>query len=181
MRVLGFCSALLVLAASQVSAEYRLVSDLVSTGAIEGQGDAFRLQGSIGGAPSGRVGNPPWTIQQGFWFLWRGVTGIEMPEAPPQSFDLQLDQNAPNPFNPVTRITFTVPGRPGEFIATRLDVVDVGGRLVCVLVDSSLPSGVHEVVWSGQGRDGQIMGSGVYFYRLRTGDQIITRRLVMVK
>lgn len=184
MRPLAIATLLVpVLMPVLAGAEYRLTSDIVSVGAVDCTGGSFRLKASIGEPGTGIVAESPWLLQQGFWWVWRGTTGIpEIPDAvPASSFDLRLDQNAPNPFNPVTRISFVVPGETGAPVATRLDIIDVRGRLVCNLVDSPLPPGAHEVTWSGQSSDGRLVGSGVYFYHLSTGDQNATRRLVILK
>jgi len=74
-----------------------------------------------------------------------------------------LDQNFPNPFNPVTTISFrlAVPG------AVRLSVYDVSGRLVRTLVDEGeMAAGDHQIVWNGLEQTGRAAAAGVYFYNL---------------
>jgi hypothetical protein len=79
---------------------------------------------------------------------------------------------APNPFNPATRISYTIP-RSGH---VRLAVWDVTGRLVERLVDRPHAAGEHFVIW-----DAGSLPSGIYFYRLETDDLIETRKLILLK
>jgi len=88
-----------------------------------------------------------------------------------------LYQNQPNPFNPTTVIRFELPD-PTE---VSLRVFDAVGRLVVILVDGMQSRGVKEVMWDGRDLSGNRVGSGVYFYRLRTGTEMMTRKMVMVK
>ena len=83
-----------------------------------------------------------------------------------------LDQNYPNPFNPRTTITFGLP-QPAQ---VRLDVFDLLGARVAVLVEGALGEGRHWVTW--QPRD---LPSGVYFYRLQTDDFAETRTMMLVR
>jgi hypothetical protein len=89
----------------------------------------------------------------------------------------RLEQNAPNPFNPTTRIGFTVPaGGP-----VTLTIYDVAGRLVTTLVDRDLPAGRHGVSWHGTDDQGRRVATGVYFYQLRSGGTSLTRSMVLLK
>ena len=93
----------------------------------------------------------------------------------PSSYTLM--QNYPNPFNPSTMIEFTLPTRA----KTRLDVFNVLGQKVRTLVDGDLTAGVHHVEWNGRDGSGQMVASGVYFYRLQTADFVETKKMVLVK
>jgi hypothetical protein len=84
----------------------------------------------------------------------------------------QLHQNYPNPFNPTTAISFELPVAQN----TRLEVFNVLGQRVSVLVDQWLPAGSHTI-----GFDGSNLASGVYLYRLKTDTHEDTRKMVMVK
>lgn len=83
-----------------------------------------------------------------------------------------LEQNYPNPFNPVTTIVFDLT----EAAPVRLQVFDILGREVATLVDGRRLPGRHEVVF-----DGSMLPSGVYIYRLEAGEQLILRRMLLVK
>lgn len=90
---------------------------------------------------------------------------------------LTLRQNRPNPFNPSTEISFFLPS-PGD---VRLDVYDVQGRHVRCLVEGSRGAGEHTVSWDGLDRTGRAVDSGVYFYRLMTGKEQISRKMVLLR
>jgi hypothetical protein len=88
-----------------------------------------------------------------------------------------LEQNAPNPFNPVTRISFYLE-RGGR---VTLRIFDVAGRLVTTLVDRDLPAGPHSVTWRGHDDRGRQVATGVYFYALRSSKNVLTRSMVLLK
>jgi hypothetical protein len=84
---------------------------------------------------------------------------------------------APNPFNPKTTISYYV-HQAGH---VELAVFDISGRVINRLVNESLGAGEHSVVWMGTDTRGGRVASGVYFFRMRTGDVVDTRRVMMVK
>lgn len=88
-----------------------------------------------------------------------------------------LRQNVPNPFNPATRIGFSL----SEPAPVTLTVYDARGRRVKTLVDASLGAGAHDVVWDGCDEGGSPVGSGVYFYRIETGSFVASRKMVLLK
>ncbi len=87
--------------------------------------------------------------------------------------------NRPNPFNPATVISFTVPGASRDDV--RLEVFDVAGRSVGVLVDGELDAGRHEVTWLGRDDAGRGLATGVYFARLTVGEESEVAKLIMLK
>ncbi|HMB71163.1 MAG TPA: FlgD immunoglobulin-like domain containing protein, partial [bacterium] len=80
----------------------------------------------------------------------------------------------PNPFSNRTDIHFTLSNRS----PVRLDVFDVGGRLVRTLVDEPRDAGEHRASWDGRSATGAPVSAGVYFYRLNTDDLSETRKIV---
>jgi hypothetical protein len=91
----------------------------------------------------------------------------------------RLYQNYPNPFNPTTRIDYVVP--EGRSQRVSLIVYDVTGARVTTLVDGSKVPGRHDAVWDGRGQDGNSVSSGVYFYRLTVGSDVLTKKMVLLK
>jgi hypothetical protein len=91
--------------------------------------------------------------------------------------ELALEQNHPNPFNPVTTIPFIVP----ETGRVRLSVYDVKGSLVKTLYDGILPAGFRQLTWEGTDNRGNGVGSGVYFCRLVFGNKSLTKRMTLLK
>lgn len=88
----------------------------------------------------------------------------------PQS--ISLSQNYPNPFNPTTMISFELP----EASDVRLEVFNIQGQRMAVLVDEARSAGSHQVSF-----DASWMSSGVYIYRLQAGNQMLTRKMTLVK
>ena len=86
--------------------------------------------------------------------------------------------NHPNPFNPSTTISFSLP-RESE---VSLYVHDSAGRIVArILRGESLPVGSHEVKWDGRNERGVAAASGVYFCRLVAGKETIVREMVLAR
>ncbi len=92
--------------------------------------------------------------------------------------DTVLLGNFPNPFNPVTLISYDLP----EPTAIDLAVYDLSGRLVRTLVDSELrEGGRHTTPWDGRDERGLPVASGVYFYRLTATGESLSRRMILLK
>jgi len=95
-----------------------------------------------------------------------------------------LDQNFPNPFNPSTAIPLDVPADHGIEGAARvvtLTVYDIRGRRVVTLLDRKLDPGHHTVTWNGRDDRDRSLSSGVFLYTLRIGDDVATRKMIMIK
>ncbi len=90
---------------------------------------------------------------------------------------IKLYQNHPNPFNASTTIYFAL-GEPSQ---VKLDIYDIGGRLVNTIVDDYYQAGGHSVNWSGVNRNGVVLASGVYLYKLEAGGKTEVKRLVLIK
>jgi hypothetical protein len=83
-----------------------------------------------------------------------------------------LDQSYPNPFNPTTTISYKIP----KASWTTIEVFDLLGREVKLLVDEMQIAGSHNVKFNASG-----LASGVYFYSLRAGDFRATKKMLLVK
>jgi hypothetical protein len=91
---------------------------------------------------------------------------------------LTLHQNHPNPFNPSTTIGFYLPVDS----PVTLDVYDSSGRLVARLLDGAKQmKGTHSVEWRGLDVSGRTVSSGVYFYRLRSGRETLSRKMILLR
>ncbi len=88
-----------------------------------------------------------------------------------------LRQNYPNPFNPSTAIRYQIP-KTGR-VSVR--IYNSAGQLVKTLVDATQQPNHYEVVWDGKNDNGEAVVSGVYFYRLESGDFGQTNKMVMLK
>jgi M6 family metalloprotease-like protein len=91
---------------------------------------------------------------------------------------VSLGWNYPNPFNPVTTITFTLPAVQHA----TLDIFNVEGKLVKRLFDGVGSSGVNSMEWDGTNANGLAVSSGVYYYRLSTEDHFReTRKMILLR
>jgi len=98
-------------------------------------------------------------------------------DVPPGGWRTLLSQNSPNPFNPQTKIAFTI-GVAGR---ASIEVYDLRGRLVRTLLRDEIGVGPHEVIWNGRDNQGRRVSSGIYFYRLVSMDAVETRKMVVLK
>jgi ligand-binding sensor domain-containing protein len=99
--------------------------------------------------------------------------------AEPSAFPtaLELWSNYPNPFNPSTAISFTLPASGPVSLA----VFDITGRKVRDLMNGPMGAGNHSVVWDSQDASGKPVSSGVYLSRLTQGGKAVARRMLLVK
>ncbi len=88
-----------------------------------------------------------------------------------------LRQNYPNPFNPTTEIGFTLPTANH----VTLEVYNILGQRVAVLVDGYREAGEHVVQWESKDANGQQLSSGVYLYRLEAGEFLDTKKMLLLK
>ena len=117
------------------------------------------------------ISNVPAAVAQ--WTLSLDVD--DDPDELPARF--HLAQNYPNPFNPNTTIAYSLP----RASRVRLSVYNVAGRLVTILVDETQSAGNHFVDWNGTDADHAPVASGVYFYRLDTGEYSESQKMVLLK
>lgn len=147
----------------------------------DGEGDATAALLCRPGAPS-RVAWATFATDGAPYDSWRVQHALVGPAALssvlPPAVSGALRQNVPNPFNPSTRIAFTLPGAG----AARLAVYDLRGRLVRTLLDTSaLAAGDHAVTWDGRADDGSSAAAGAYLYDLRGPGVREVRRMTLAK
>ena len=106
-----------------------------------------------------------------FWYN-ETPTGMSISDDAPIASRYELGQNYPNPFNPITHIRFNIP----ETGNTKLTVFNIMGEAVANLVDGVVSAGAHTVSWNAAN-----MPTGVYFYRMESGNFTQTRKLLLVK
>jgi hypothetical protein len=103
-------------------------------------------------------------------FNYSNEIEVEIVENIPTVFS--LEQNYPNPFNPSSTIRFDIP--TSSYV--ELKVYDILGKEVATLVNEELESGSYETIFDGTG-----LSSGVYFYRIKAGDFVQTKKLLLQK
>jgi hypothetical protein len=131
---------------------------------------------------------PPYDLA-GNWRIWNGRIDMgcfEFGSEPwvdnddpviPEQEQVHLLQNCPNPFNPSTTISYSLP-RASE---VQLAVYNLRGQLMRTLEEGPRPSGEHQIVWDGEDRHGNGVSSGVYLIRLRYNGKVITHKALMLK
>jgi hypothetical protein len=89
----------------------------------------------------------------------------------------ELEQNYPNPFNPVTQISFSLP----KSANVKLEIYNLLGQKVVTLYEGQLQAGNHQILWDGKNFKGELVSSGIYFYRLQAGDFMNIKKMILVK
>lgn|GEM_PF-1752920 len=117
------------------------------------------------------------TSGEGIFCLKKDPTDIAHGRADALPRDFQLHQNYPNPFNRGTIIEFSVAARSH----LRLQIYDLLGRQVCTLVDGIYTVGRHRVEWDGSDADGNVVASGLYFYRLSSDKIAAAGKMLLLK
>jgi hypothetical protein len=93
-------------------------------------------------------------------------------------YEYALHDNFPNPFNPETQIRFTLGGQEN----VKLVIYDIMGRQVRTLVNGdSFNSGFHVLNWNGRDNLGEKVATGMYIYRIKAGDFIADKKMLLVK
>jgi photosystem II stability/assembly factor-like uncharacterized protein len=111
----------------------------------------------------------------------RIIPTSELPPAPPPGADVvskeipaefALEQNFPNPFNPLMAISYSIPRQS----RVRLQIFNPLGQLIATLVDESRPPGRYTATWDASNRS-----SGLYFYRMTAGDFSQTKKALFIR
>ncbi len=112
------------------------------------------------------------TINDGYPYIYLRDTTTNISDIVEQPLEFSLSQNYPNPFNPATVIRYQLPA----FSKVTLKVYDILGNEVTTLVNEQKSPGNYEVQWNASG-----FASGVYFYRLQTGEFTSVRKLILLR
>ena len=88
-----------------------------------------------------------------------------------------LSQNAPNPFNPETIISYSLP----QSEQVKLVIYNVLGQQIRTLVNAFKPAGRYRVVWNSKDDFGHSVSSGIYFYQITAGEFLDTRKMLILK
>jgi len=153
------------------------VSEATGSGATDGVTGATTIEMRQQSTFEGWDFDEVWAITEGETYPWLQQLGlpvsIESEEQPGETPRIAvLHQNYPNPFNPVTVIEFQLP----ETRDVTLEIFDITGRRLAVLVDDLRHAGQHRVNFDASG-----LASGVYFYRLTAGEFTRSRKMILVK
>lgn len=103
------------------------------------------------------------------------TTAVKRSKDLPTEFALM--QNYPNPFNPSTTVDYAVPRQT----RVRIEITDILGRRVRLLVDEEKTPGNYSVLWNGKNDHGAMTTSGIYFFRMTAEDISFTKKMIMMK
>jgi len=93
----------------------------------------------------------------------------------PEKF--MVHQNYPNPFNPITTIKYDLP----EDENVSLTIFNILGQKIVTLVSQEMQAGYHKSIWNGRNENGETVTSGVYFYRLQSGKNVVNKKMVLIR
>jgi hypothetical protein len=92
-------------------------------------------------------------------------------------FNFELSQNYPNPFNPSTTIKYRISNLAPDFnLRVKLKIFDILGKEVKTLVDENHQPGTYQIQF-----DGSELSSGIYYYQLKLGSQVQTKKMILLK
>jgi len=109
------------------------------------------------------------------YYSWVGVEEEAGEEKLPAEFS--LSNNYPNPFNPETRIGYLIP----KACQVKLEVFNILGQRVRMLVDENQTAGKREITWDGKDENRNEVASGVYLYRLEAESSTQTKKMVLIR
>jgi hypothetical protein len=105
-----------------------------------------------------------------------GGVQIASSDSKPLAYVYAMTQNAPNPFNGQTRISYQL-AKPGN---VSLKIYNTLGQLVNTLVEGHQQPGIYSASWNGKDNSGRTAANGVYIYRLESGDFMATNKMVVI-
>jgi len=111
------------------------------------------------------------------WGMTPGGPAIGAPDHPSAVPRFEVDQNHPNPFNPRTRIEFSLPQRG----TVRVTLYNVRGEKVATLLDEVRGPGPGFVDWDGRDARGTEVSSGVYLYKVEAGDEVAVKKMALIR
>ena len=134
------------------------------------------------GNPFDDIGNEDYwdideTTNNGYPFLANPAVNVEEPYIPNPSSLITNLNHYPNPFNPNTTIHYSILSDGN----VELSIYNIKGQKVKQLLSDQLTAGEHSVVWDGKDERGNAVSSGIYLYRLETGNYSSTKKMLLMK
>ena len=155
-----------------VVAQNQIPFSLFSSGGILQSNTGYTVVGSVGQIFSGNAENSTHKIQTGFWQMYLQNVLLEVGNEAVLPTQFKLEQNYPNPFNPSTIIKFGIPERCNVLIK----IYDLLGSEVTTLLNQELGIGWYDLTFNANG-----LSSGFYIYRMKAGNYISTKKMLMIK
>ena len=161
-------------------------TNLRGGGGIDGisDPDIYDLIGASGESQYADLNNytdTSYTVLSNSWIdvTFSTVTEVEVIQRQianlPKAF--RLSQNYPNPFNPITVIAYELP--KAEHVT--LEVINIIGQKVKTLVDKHQGIGSYSTNWNSTNYNGDFVANGIYFYRIKAGEFIMTKKMLLIR
>jgi hypothetical protein len=166
-----------LLSAVSALAQPSLNQQVVGAGGRPGSSTSYRLNCTVGQVAIGLVASPSYTLQAGFWNGPRTALTDAPGADAPAARRWELEQNSPNPFNPLTTFKYSLPSAQH----VRLAIYDLRGRLVRRLVDEKQDAGAHQTRWDGRDESGLEAASGVYLFKLSSAEGVLTKKMLLAR
>jgi hypothetical protein len=186
MKTIGMILIVLLLLSSSPlwsQGNYKLGNYVIGAGGVTGAiSSNNRLSGTVGQTAVDKVQGGQYILSSGFWNPPVIILGIEDIDKLLIPTVYELNQNYPNPFNPSTTISYGIP-----FVSdVSLEIYNVLGQRVRVLVSEKQPPAFYDIVWDGRNDQGAAVASGVYVYRMAArgsnGESYVqTRKMLFVR
>ena len=169
-----------IIASAQTGGPYSLSwSSIASGGAMfsTSLSPAFSLGGTIGQSSAGPYTGGSYLVIGGLWGYGGGAVADVPGTLPQLPTAFRVFPSAPNPFSIATTVAFDLPVDQ----RVTMEVFNLRGQRVRVLLDELMPAGRHSMTWAGVGDDGQLMAPGVYWIRTLVNHHHDVRKIVLLK
>jgi len=93
------------------------------------------------------------------------------------NFDIITINNYPNPFNPVTKLSFSLPVEA----AIEISIYNLKGQKVKTIAKGEFTAGTQQVTWDGNDNNNKQVSSGIYMYRLETSNKVVSRKMILMR
>ncbi len=166
-------------ATSSDSSPFSRIVDLVTGANILDLGEGYVYQDckDVDGDGELELIFKGWDIGKFFFYSTGVLTNIGGKEGASKPSNFKLGQNHPNPFNPVTNISYQV-SSPGK---VTIKIFNSIGQEVRTLLDKSQEPGEYSMQWDGKGNNGEALASGTYFYQMQVGGFISAKKALLLK
>jgi hypothetical protein len=105
------------------------------------------------------------------------LSGESLQSVQPPPHVLRIESNYPNPFNPETTISFSVP-TDGKVLVT---IYNIKGQKIKQLLNETMLTGKHAVIWNGTDSNGKSVSSGLYFAKIKQGNTHRIHKMMLMK
>lgn len=146
-------------------------------GNVHAGSGSYRLSSSVGQAIAGKAEGANYIMHAGFWNPAIIVVGVEEGDVAVIPKVHSISQNYPNPFHRTTQIRYAIP----KSERVRVEIFNITGQSVRVLVDREEVPGYKLVGWDGRDEDGLGLSCGVYFYRITTPEFRATKKMLLLR